>query len=350
MITEKWKVFDMRVIVDAFGGDNAPLAVLEGCAAAVAEYGVDIMLVGDKGKITACAKEHNISLKKMEIAQADDIMDMHDDPSEIIKSKAGTSLAVGLQKLRDGEGDCFVSAGSTAALIMGATFIVKRIKGIKRPALAPVMPSAKGPFMLIDCGANLEARPDVLTQFGLMGSLYMNKVMKVHSPRVGLLNVGAEDTKGGDNLVETYHRLENAPLNFVGNVEPRDVPDGACDVLVCDGFSGNIVLKLTEGVAGFFMGTLKTIFKKNLVTKLAAAMIMPGLKGLKKKMDYTEYGGAPLMGVSKPVVKAHGSSNASAYKNAVGKAVEFAGMGVIEAIGEELPILMAKTQKDETND
>ncbi|OJU16330.1 MAG: phosphate--acyl-ACP acyltransferase [Clostridiales bacterium 43-6] len=320
----------MKIIVDAFGGDNAPKAMIEGCMMAVKEYGASILLCGDEEKIKACAKEHNFSLHNIEIVHSPGVMDVHTDPTEILKSD--TSMAEGLRRLAKGEGDAFVSAGSTGALLVGGTLIVKRIKGIKRPALSPVMPTADKPYLLIDCGANLDVRPEMLVQFGIMGSVYMNKVLGCETPRVGLLNVGAEDTKGGEMLVETYGLLKNSPVNFVGNIEAREVPEGACDVLVTDGFSGNIVLKLTEGVAGSFMGMIKKIFKRNWITKFAAMLIMPGLKALKKQMDYTEYGGAPLLGTARPVIKAHGSSNAKAFKNAIRQAIQFSETGVIEEI------------------
>ncbi len=327
----------MKIILDAFGGDNAPLAVLQGAADAVAKADVEILLAGDETKIRQCAADHNIALDGMEILQADDVMDMHDEPNEILKSKSNTSLAVGLKALADGQGDAFVSAGSTGAVLFGATFIVKRIKGIKRPALAPVMPTTKAPYLLIDCGANVSVRPEMLQQFALLGSAYMEKVMGVQNPRVGLLNNGAEDSKGGDMLVETYALLkETKNIHFIGNVEARDVPTGACDVLVTDGFSGNIVLKLTEGVAMSFMGMFKKVLTKNIKTKIAAMLIMPEMKQLKKSLDYSEYGGAPLLGIAKPVIKAHGSSNAKAITIAILQAKTFVENQLIETIKDRL--------------
>lgn len=327
----------MKIVVDAFGGDNAPLAVLQGCAMAMQQdANIQVLLCGDIAKMQACAADNGIDLSRMQVIQADEVFDMHDDPQEVLKSRAGTSLAVALQTLANGEADAFVSAGSTGAVLMGATFIVKRLKGIKRAALAPVMPSTGAPFLLIDCGANLHVRPEILVQFGMLGTVYMQKVMGVKNPRVGLLNNGTEDTKGGDMLVETYQMLKESDLNFVGNIEARDVPAGVCDVLVTDGFSGNIVLKLTEGVATSFMGMFKQILLKNTMTKLAAMIIKPGLKNLKKVLDYTEYGGAPLLGISKPVIKAHGSSNANAIMHALFQAEKFANTGVTAEIAARL--------------
>ena len=256
----------MKIVVDAFGGDNAPLAVLQGCAMAMQQdANIQVLLCGDIAKMQACAADNGIDLSRMQLIQADEVFDMHDDPQEVLKSKAGTSLAVALQTLANGAADAFVSAGSTGAVLVGATFIVKRLKGIKRAALAPVMPSTGAPFLLIDCGANLHVRPEILVQFGMLGTVYMQKVMGVKNPRVGLLNNGTEDTKGGDMLVETYQMLKESDLNFVGNIEARDVPAGVCDVLVTDGFSGNIVLKLTEGVATSFMGMFKQVLLKNIL-------------------------------------------------------------------------------------
>ncbi len=322
----------MKIILDAFGGDNAPLCVIEGARNAIDEFGVEILLCGDEAKIKKCAEDNNISLDGMEIKQADGIMDMHDEPNTILKSKSNTSLAVALKALADGEGDALVSAGSTGAVLFGATFIEKRIKGIKRPAIGTVMPGTEKPYLLIDAGANLNCRPEMLMQFAVLGSVYMNKVFGIEKPQVGLLNNGAEDSKGGEVLVETYQMLKNSTLNFIGNVEARDVPKGACDVLVADGFAGNIVLKLTEGVASEFLGLFKGILLKNIFTKIAAMIIKPGLRQMKKMMDYSEYGGAPIIGIKKPVFKAHGSSNAKAIKNAIRQAKTFVEGDVIAEI------------------
>lgn len=326
----------MKIIVDAFGGDNAPLEILKGCAQAHAEYGAELILTGDETIIARVAKENDISLEGCEIVHAPDVISMEDDPSDIRKSKSESSMAVGLKLLAQGRGDAFVSAGSTGALVVGATMFVKRIKGIKRAALAPVMPSNSGCYMLIDSGANVECRPEMLQQFGVMGSTYMNRVIGVKNPRVGLINVGMEDSKGGPLQHEAFALLKKSPVNFIGNVEARDVPDNACDVAVCDGFTGNVVLKLTEGVSSVLMGNIKAIFKKNFMTKIAAMMLMGGIKELKKKMDYNEYGGAPLLGIAKPVFKAHGSSKATALKNAIRMSMDFAKNNVIGEIESRL--------------
>ena len=246
------------------------------------------------------------------------------------------SMAVGMQMLADGEGDAFVSAGSTGALVVGATFIVKRIKGIKRPALATVLPTATVPTMLLDSGANADCRPEMLVQFAIMGSAYMNKIMGVSSPKVGLANIGAEESKGRELELETYRQLKNAPVNFVGNIEARQIPLGDCDVVVTDGFSGNLLLKLYEGMGKFFSNELKTLLTRDMKSKLAAALVMGGVKEFKKKVDYTEHGGAPLLGTAKPVIKAHGSSNAKAFYNAVRQAKKFTETKVIDEITSAL--------------
>ncbi len=323
----------MRIIVDAFGGDNAPLEILKGCALAVEEQGIDILLCGDDKKIREVASENDISLKNMEILQADDIMSMEDHPKTILKEKKESSMAVGMRALHDGKGDAFVTAGSTGAALVGATFLVKRIKGIKRAALATILPTDNGSnVMALDVGANADCRPEMLVQFAVMGHEYMKGQLGIDNPRVGLLNVGTEDTKGGELQLATFALLKETSLNFVGNVEARDVLNGVCDVLVCDGFGGNILLKTCEGTVAVVMSNLKAILKKNIFTKLAAGMIMSGLKEFKKKMDYTEVGGAPLLGVAHPVIKAHGNSKARAFKNAIRQAVEFANAGVIANI------------------
>lgn len=323
----------MRIIVDAFGGDNAPLEVVKGAALAVAEYGHTVILVGREDEIRRVAKEQEISLAGMEIIDAPDVIAMEDEPKSILKEHKACSMAEGMRRVAAGEGDAFVSAGSTGALIMGSTFLVKRIKGISRAALAPLMPSDKGPFMLLDAGANADCRPEMLQQFAYMGSIYMTKVMGGGKPAtVGLLNVGTEDCKGGELQHETFALLKDSTVNFIGNVEARDLPAGVADVVVADGFTGNVALKMMEGVADMLMKNIKGVFMTNLATKLAALVIKPHLGAFKKKMSTSEYGGAPLLGIAKPVIKAHGNSNAAAIKNAIRVAAEFAKAGVIEDI------------------
>ena len=319
-----------RIIVDAFGGDNAPLEVIKGCEQAVKELGVQIVLTGSEDKIKKCAEDNGISLDGMEIVHADGVFDIHEEPKEIIKSGKNTSMALGMQLLADEKGDAFVSAGSTGALVMGATFIVKRIKGIKRVAPSPVLPADKGSFILLDAGANTECRPEMLVQFAVMGSAYMEKVMGVKNPRVALLNIGGEDTKGRELEIEAYKLLKESKLNFAGNIEARDLPKGECDVVVTDGFTGNIVLKLYEGMGSFFAKKMKWIFSG--AGAIGALFSFGKIKQFKKQMDYRETGGSALMGVKKPVIKAHGSSDSTAFFNAVRQAQRCVEGKVIESI------------------
>ncbi len=328
----------MKIILDAFGGDNAPLAPLQGAEQAIKEYGVEIIAVGDIEKMRKVCEENNISTQSMEFLQADDVFDMHEDPMDIVKKRKNTSLHIAMKALADGMGDAVVSAGSTGALLMGATFIVKRIKGVKRAALGTVMPceNPKG-FMLMDCGANAEVRPEMLNQFAVMGSVYMEKVAGCENPRVALLNNGAEDTKGTPTHIEAHKLMQqNSRINFIGNIEGRDVMNDIADVVVADGFSGNIALKTSEGVASFMTKMLKGMLKKNAKTMLAAMLLKNELKEFKAKLDYTEYGGAPILGASKGVIKAHGSSNAKAFKNAIRQAKTYAENDISQVIANSL--------------
>lgn len=329
----------MKIIVDAFGGDNAPLEVIKGSAMAVEQLGVEIILTGDENKIKAAAAENNISLDGISIMHTESVIDIHEEPTSIIKERSDCSMAIGLKALADGEGDAFVSAGSTGALVVGATFIAKRIKGIKRAALAPVMPTDKDYMMLVDAGANVDCRPEMLVQFGIMGSCYMQRVLGVKSPKVGLINVGAEDTKGREMDIEAYKMLKEAPVNFYGNLEARDIPLGECEVVVSDGFTGNVALKLYEGMGSYFSHTLKDMLMGSFGGKLAALLIMKKIKAFKKKMDYSETGGAVLMGISKPVIKAHGSSNAKAFYNAIRQAKNCVDGDIIGEITKSLELL-----------
>ncbi len=320
----------VRVIVDAFGGDNAPLEVVKGCARAVSELGVEIILTGSETKIKKCAEENGLSLNGIEIVHTDDVFDIHEEPKEIIKSGKDSSMALGLRLLAEGRGDAFVSAGSTGALVMGSTFIVKRIKGIKRIAPSPILPADKGSFLLADAGANTECRAEMLVQFAIMGSAYMEKVMGVKNPKVALLNIGAEETKGRELEIEAYQLLEKSGLSFVGNIEARDMPKGEVQVVVTDGFTGNIALKLYEGMGSFFSKKIKWIFSG--AGKIGALFSLGKIKEFRRQMDYKEVGGSALLGVKKPVIKAHGSSDSTAFFNAVRQARKCVEGNVIEEI------------------
>ena len=329
----------MKLIVDACGGDNAPLEILKGCAKAVRELGVEILLTGDEETIRNVAGENGISLEKTEIVHTTQIVDMDDDPMCVVKTKKDSSIAVGMRLLNEGAGDAFVSAGSSGAIVSGGTLIVKRIRGVRRVAFAPIMPKAEGFFMLIDSGANNDCSSDMLRQFGIMGSAYMEKVMKIENPRVGLVNVGVEEHKGSQTIREAYALLKESGLNFVGNVEAREIPADGADVIVADGFTGNVVLKLYEGVARELVNKIKGVFTKSLKNKLAAAMVLGDMKSFKKSMDYNEYGGAPLMGTRKPVFKAHGSSTEQTFYNALRLTKEYVESNAIEYIKEAIEAL-----------
>lgn len=332
----------MRILVDAMGGDNAPAAAALGAIRAAEALGTEVVLVGRGEEILKALADHQIQTlpKGVEIANADDVVDMHDDPATVLKKKPQSSMVVGLQMLRDGGGDAFVSAGSTGALLSAATLTVRRVKGIRRAAMGPVIPTATGSVMLIDCGATADCTPEFLLQFAFMGSYYAGKTLAIERPRVALLNIGAEDTKGGTLQKQTYALLQKANdagyLNFVGNIEARDVPLGGADVVVADGFSGNILLKGIEGTALFMSSMVKDMFKKNLLTKLAALLCMSGVKSMKAKLDYRETGGTLLLGISKPVVKAHGSSDERAVFSAIRQAVQAVEAGFTEDIRQNV--------------
>ena len=318
----------MKIILDAMGGDNAPQAPVLGAIEAVKRYNADIILVGRGQEILEVLKKNGLDTlpEGVEIAHADDVVDMHDDPASVIHKRKNSSMIIGLKMLADGKGDAFVSAGSTGALLTGATLLVKRVRGIRRAAMAPAMPTKAGTKVIIcDCGANAECTPEFLLQFGLVASAYSKFTLGMENPRVGLLNIGSEDSKGTQLQKDAYALLKDASdrglLNFTGNVEARDVPLGAVDVVVCDGFSGNILIKSIEGTAMFMGSMLKRMFKKNLGSKLGYLLCKSGVQDMMKLLDYREIGGTQFLGIKKPVIKAHGSSDALAFRNAVKQAM-----------------------------
>ncbi len=318
----------MKIILDAMGGDNAPKAPVLGAIEAVKLYGADIVLVGRGEEILEVLKENGMDTlpEGIEIAHADDVVDMHDDPATVLHKRKNSSMVIGLKMLADGKGDAFVSAGSTGALLTGATLIVKRVRGIRRASMAPAMPTKTGKKVIVcDCGANAECTPEFLLQFGIVASAYAKYTLGVENPRVGLLNIGAEDSKGTQLQKDAYVLLKEAGekglLNFTGNVEARDVPLGAVDVVVSDGFNGNILIKTIEGTAMFMGSMLKRMFKKNLGSKIGYLLCKSGVKDLMKLLDYREIGGTQFLGIKKPVIKAHGSSDALAFRNAVQQAM-----------------------------
>lgn len=338
----------MRILIDAFGGDNAPDEAIKGAALAVKEYGHTLILVGDETIIRERMNTLHIDSTNIEILHAPDVISMEDEPKSILKAHKESSMAIGLSALSEGKADAFVSGGSTGALLMGGTFIVKRIKGVSRPAIGTILPSEKGPFMLLDMGANVDCRPEMLLQFAQMGSIYMSGVIKHgESVTVGLLNVGTEDTKGGELQHETFALLKESQLNFIGNVEARDVLPGIADVVVADGFSGNVLLKGMEGAVNTVMHAVKGLFLKNLKTKIAALLVKSYVADLKKQFSTSEYGGAVLLGVKKPVIKAHGNSDANAFKNAIRVAAEAASAKVCETITDTIASDKAEKESDD---
>ena len=327
----------MRIVVDAYGGDNAPLEIIKGAADASNQFGCEITLTGNLAEIVKIIAEIKLTFNgNLIIVDTDDVISMHDDPTTILKSHSDSSMALAFKELCEERADAFVSAGSTGAIVVGGTLIVKRIKGIKRPALAGLIPSPDSHYMLMDMGANAECRPEMLAQFGVMASVYLKKVEGIKNPKIGLLNIGVEDTKGDELRVEAYKLLKEAPINFVGNIESREMPKGICDAVITDGYTGNIALKLIEGTSTTMFKMIKGILKKNILNSLAALVLKKDLYSLKSLMDSSEIGGAPLLGVSKPVIKAHGSSDAKAIKNAIKQAIIFTEKNVIGTISENI--------------
>lgn len=321
----------MKIIVDAMGGDNAPEAAVLGAFDAAKQFGTQITLVGKGEEILGVMNKYGYTdlPAGVDVANADDVVDMHDDPATVIHKRKNSSMVIGLKMLSDGQGDAFVSAGSTGALLTGATLLVKRVRGIRRAALGPAMPNKLGGQTIItDCGANAECTPEFLLQFGMVGSLFAKKYYHLESPKVGLLNIGTEDSKGDQLRKDAYALLkeagENGLINFVGNVEARDVPLGAVDVVVCDGFSGNVLLKSIEGTAMFMGSVMKKMFYKNILTKIGALLCKDGINNFKSMLDYRTIGGTPLLGIRKPVIKAHGSSDRLAFTNAIRQAMNSA--------------------------
>ena len=343
----------MKIIVDAMGGDNAPQSNVQGALSAVKELGVEIILVGRGEDILAALKQDGISdlPAGVQIAHASEVIEICDDPATAFRRKKDSSLTVGLELLKNGDGDAFVSAGSTGALLSAATLLVKRIRGVRRAAMAPVVPTGGGGAILIDCGATAECTPEYLLQFAFMGSYYAQKVLGRTEPKVGLLNIGTEPSKG-TSLQQQAHALlteagQAGRIRFTGNVEAREAVFGQVDVIVSDGYSGNIFLKTMEGTGGFMTKQLKAMFKKNLTAKLAAVLVAGGLKDFKKLIDAGEVGGTPLLGISKPVIKAHGSSDGYAIKNAIRQAADFAASGLIADITENIEYMRLPVNKME---
>ncbi len=342
----------LNIILDAMGGDNAPEVTVLGALAARKEYGSRVTLVGRSKEILEVLQKQGYPdlPEGISIVNAEDVVDMHDDPARVIHKRKDSSMVVGLKLLADGQGDAFVSAGSTGALLTGATLVVKRVKGIRRAAMGPAFPNkAGGKTIILDCGANAECTPEFLLQFGIVGSLQAKRVLGVENPRIGLLNIGTEDSKGTPLQKDAYALLtqahEQGILNFVGNVEARDVPLGAVDVVVCDGFSGNVLLKSIEGTA-MFMGSLMKhkIFKRNILSMIGYLFCKKGVDEVMGMLDYRTIGGTQFLGIKKPVIKAHGSSDALAFQNAIRQAEEAARADIAAELEQELQKLTAKEE------
>ncbi|MBW9151804.1 phosphate acyltransferase PlsX [Clostridium estertheticum] len=326
----------MVVVVDGMGGDFSPNAVVEGCIAAIKEYNIDILITGSEDLIREELKKHTYDTNKIKIINTTEVIDVSEHPVMAVKRKKDSSLVKALNLVKNGEADAIISAGSTGAFLAGCTLIVGRIKGINRPALAPVIPGKKMPFMIIDCGANAECKPNYLLQFGLMGKIYFENILNVVNPSVGLVNIGSEEEKGNELSKATFKLLKEANLNFVGNVEAREIPTGDVNVLVCDGFTGNVILKLYEGTVATIFDLLKTNIMASVRTKIGGMLLKPVFKKFKKDFDYKEYGGAAFLGVNGICIKAHGSSDAKAFKNAIKQATIFYDNNVVDKLKLEI--------------
>lgn len=322
----------MKIIIDAMGGDNAPQAPVEAGCLAAGELGVDIVFVGQKEIVEEELSKHKYDADRITVVHAADVITNHEEPAKAVRSKKDASVVVAANMLKNGEGDAMLSMGNTGALLAAGLLIVGRIKGVLRPALATLLPSAKGAKMLIDAGANTNCKAENLVQFAVMGSIYMKNVMGVKDPVVGLISNGEEEGKGDELTKAAYPLLQNAPINFMGNIEGRDVMEGTADVMTCDGFVGNVVLKTVEGMGHVVGGMVKDIFTNNVFSKFGALFVLKRIEDFRNKMDYREYGGAPLLGTKKPVIKGHGSSDAKAVYSAIRQAKKFVETNIIDEI------------------
>lgn len=338
----------MKIVIDGFGGDNAPDEVLKGAALAVKELGIEVAVTGELDTLKERMKALGVEEKGIELVEAHGVITTEDNPRSILKANAGTSMGVAFNMLARGEADAAISAGSTAAIVVGGTMIEKRIKGVKRTALMPLMPASDGiKYAVLDGGANLDCRPEMLQQFAILGSCFMETTMGVKNPRVGLLNIGTEDEKGRELEHETKKLLDKTPINFLGYVEAREAPLGAVDVLVTDGFTGNVFLKACEGMGVLMKQSLKQVFFANLKTKIGALLTKKQLGGVMKHLDYKEIGGSPLLGTAKPVFKAHGSSDDKAFFGAFRQAKTFVENNAIAKMTEAIATISVGEASDE---
>jgi glycerol-3-phosphate acyltransferase PlsX len=326
----------LKILLDAMGGDHAPESTVLGCIDALNQKsGFEVVLIGKEELIIKYLKGQDYPQERLHIVNASQVIENDDVPTKAYKEKKDSSMVKGVEMLKEGEGDVFLSAGNTGALMTTSLFTLGRIKGVDRPALSFYFPGKKGPVLIIDVGANTVCKPENYMQFGVMGSIYMREVLGIENPRVGLINVGTENQKGNEVIKVAYSLLEKSNINFTGNIEGRDIPESVVDVVVCDGFVGNVILKFSEGVAGFFVDSLKNIYKSNFLTKLSFLVIKKKFKKFFNQIDYKEHGGVPLLGIAGKVMKAHGSSDRKAIKSAVLKGTEFARSKAEEVIEEE---------------
>ncbi|WP_298837461.1 phosphate acyltransferase PlsX [Clostridium sp.] len=332
----------MVVVVDGMGGDFSPNVVVEGCIAAIKEYDINILITGREDLISEELKKHTYDTNKIKVINATEVINTNEHPVMALKRKKDSSLVKALNLVKNGEADAVISAGSTGAFLAGCTLIVGRIKGIDRPALAPIIPGKTMPFMIIDCGANAECKPNYLLQFGLMGKIYFENILNVVNPSVGLVNIGSEEEKGNELSKATFKLLKESNLNFVGNVEAREIPTGDVNIIVCDGFTGNVILKLYEGTVATIFDLLKTSIMSSFRTKIGGLLLKPVFKKFKKDFDYKEYGGAAFLGVNGICIKAHGSSDAKAFKNAIKQATIFYENKVVDKLKLEIEKLSDK--------
>lgn len=326
----------LKLAIDAMGGDYAPDEIVKGSIDALKSFeDLEIVLTGKRDLLD----KYKIKNDRLNFVYTSEVITNNEPPVAAIRKKKDSSMVVGLELLNEGEVDAFLSAGNTGALMAGSLFKLGRIKGIDRPALAPILPTINGAVVLLDAGSNTDCKPENLLQFAAMGFVYAQKMFGIENPRVGLLNIGAEEEKGNDVVKRAFELIKNSNLNFIGNVEGRDIAYGVAEVVSCDGFVGNAILKSMEGTASVISLLLKKELKRNIFTKLGALLIMRGLKRITQKMDYTEYGGAPLLGIKKPVIKAHGSSKAKAIFNAIRQAKNFVDNDVLNHIQKEIELI-----------
>lgn len=337
----------MKFVIDVFGGDNAPEAVIEGVCRGLREWGdFDVILTGEEKRLNEELEKRSADMSRISVIDAPEVITCDEQPTIAIKRKKNSSLVAAMNVMAAGEADCLISAGSTGAVLAGATLIVRRIPGVKRPALAPVMPTPSKPFLLLDCGANSDCKPEYLQQFAIMGSAYMEGVMNITSPKVALVNNGEEAAKGSELSKASYALLKETPVNFCGNCEAREIFSGKYDVIVTDGFTGNVILKEAEGLADSLFRMLKSALRSSAKTKIGALLAKPAFKQVKKTMDYTEYGGAPLLGINGGIIKAHGSSDAKAFVSAINQARLYAAGHVTEKIASGIASVISQNDND----